>query len=399
MKLRWHLLALLTSLVVVIVVWLASNGPLWLLNGFEDIRFAGYCEASKQLRSVVVRDQGKTWHLETRDVRNGKLVKEVLLNQPVAQGNIYIIANGITVQPSKAPLVVVQTVRPNGNRMEWCYLFDPETGVLLRKAPFLLKGFVMPVVSGNRVAIVTERDLWLFDEKHAEGRSLNIVGIECLEVSHDGKWIAYSGQDGVYIIDWETGNNLQALESAKAEAVFSMAFQRDGRLLLANYSGGFRMSRWRWNGKTLQLDSPVFVALDRIGGGPIQPLRIIDEGSHCHVASYAYVGWAAEIRTACQWLESQGWNVQRWLPRETRLVWHVLDNDNYELRRYEQAAFRAIALSNRLSVNYFGENLKTDRIEVWVTSPRWPNLLALGIVVYLLLYVMMRCRESVSSGP
>lgn len=399
MKLRWHLLSFLIALAVVIVVWLATNGPLWHLSGFEDIRFAGFCEVNRELRSVVVRDQGKSWYLETRDAENGRLIKEVLLDKPVAQGNIYIIANGVSEQPSKAPLVLVQTIRSNGNRMEWCYLFNPETGARLQNAPFPLKWSPMPVVSGNRVAIVTERDLWLYDEKHVDGRSLNIVGIECLEVSHDGKWIAYSGQDGVHIIEWETGNNQLALESGKTEAVFSMSFQSDGRLLLANYSGGFRMSRWRWNGKTLQPVAPVFVAFDRVGGGPIGRLRLKDEGSRCHVASYAYVGWPAEIRTVCQWLESKGWNVQKWWPRETRLVWHVLDNDNHELRRYEQAAFRAIALSDRLSVNYFGDNLKTNRIEVWVTSPRWPNLLALGIMVYLFIYVIVRCRVTASSGP
>lgn len=399
MKLRWHLLSFLVALVVVLVVWLASNGPLWHLNEFEDIRFAGYCEATGELRSVVVRDQGNSWYLETRDVRNGRLIKEVLLEKPVEQGNIYIIANGVVEQPNKAPLVLVQTVRSNGNRMEWCYLFDPETGVRLRKAPLSLKWSPMPVVSGNRAAIVTERDLWLFDENHAEGRNFNIMGIECLEVSHDGKWIAYSGQDGVHIIEWDTGNNQLVLERGKTEEVSSMAFQRDGRLLLANYSGGFRLSRWRWNGTTLQPVAPIFVALDRIGGEPIQPLGIIEEGSRCHVASYAYVGWRAEIKSVCQWLESQGWNVQRWLPRETRLVWHILDDDNRELQRYEKAAFPAITLSDRLMVNYFGENLKADRIEVIVTSPRWPNLLALGMVVYLLLYVFMRCRELRYSGP
>jgi len=393
MKLRWHLVSLFLAIAVAGVMWLSTNGPLWQLDGYEFVRFAGYCEATQELRSLVAKDHGKSWYLETRDVHDGRFIREVMLEMPVGVEGFFHIANGNSVQPGLTPVVLVQSIRRNTSSIDQCYLFDPKTGARLRKVPFALKSDITPMVRGDRIAIVTTRDLWLIDERNVQGRSFNIVGIECLQISYDGKWVAYFGQDGVHIIEWETGKNHLVLESDKTNYFSLMSFQRDGRLLLASYDSGFRMSRWRWDGKRLQQVTPEFVAYDQIGGGPFGTLLIKEEGSRCHVASYAYVGWPSEIRTVCRWLEAQGLNVKKWLPYETRFAWHVLDDDNHELSRYEQAAFGPIILSDRLSVKYMGS------IELWVTSPRWPNLLALGMMVYLLIYVIVRCRAFVTSGP
>jgi hypothetical protein len=221
-----------------------------------------------------------------------------------------------------------------------------------------------------------------------------------MAISHDGKFIAYLGQDGVHMIDCETKKNTLALGRDQSGSTRSMSFQRDGRLLLSSYpSQSFQLSSWRWNGEYLQSDSSAFSTEGGQGSHLIGGMLIMEQRDCIHVASFAYYGWPSSISFVCGWLQSKGVNVNNWLPLKTRLLWHVLDKENHEISRYQQLAMVSTPLSSRLSVNYRDSNEKNTRIELWVTSPRWPNLLALGMMVYLLLYIIARCRVSAFSGP
>jgi len=391
MKLRWHLLSLFFAAIVAAAAWFYISGPLWSIDGYEEVDFAGYCPATRELHSLAVRDQGESWYFETRDVQDGRLLRETKLDKPPGRGWAHCFANADMEAQSRMPAVIVQSNRTNTPFFQ-CYLFDRRTGVSVAEVPLSMKERIMPEVSNCRIAIATERGLWLIDENNIQGSALYAADIECMAISHDGNYIAYLGQDGVHMIDCKTKKNTLALGRDKSESASSISFQRDGKLLLSRYSSkAFRVSRWRWNGECLQSDSTVFSTEGGQGSHFIGSMLMKEQTGCVHVASFVYLGWPSSINVICGWLQSKGVNVKNWLPLKTRLQWHVLDENHREINRYEELALGHKPLSTRLSVNYYGLNEKNTRIEVWVTSPQWPNLLALGMMVYLLIYVLALC--------
>ncbi len=101
--------------------------------------------------------------------------------------------------------------------------------------------------------------------------------------------------------------------------------------------------------------------------------------------------WPLQFKSLFQWLADKKLPIERWVPKQYYRHWVVLDNqDQIQREYYETDRNRRRELYDHFAVEVEPDKqYATSTITFWNEHPVWPNALAVGVVLYLLLYVVM----------
>ncbi|MFT3878413.1 MAG: hypothetical protein QM703_01995 [Gemmatales bacterium] len=409
MKLRWHALGIAIATITGVLYWLWSLQPIWRVAGYEKAIHAGYSKATLEVRSLVVHKQDENWYLETRDSRDGSLLKEVKLDNLALQDTVTTVVNGATEKSFNAPLIVI-VVKNDQFRTHEALMYDPQTGTQRESTSIPSEYFELPAISGDRAALITRHQLWLVDGSLNQIRKLNIPNVRAVRIAPGAKYLICRKSDGLYLLNWESDQLIKVYPNDEKTVwsdfdQFDFRFLNSGQLIMRRYAPGCRLSRWQWNGTALQQVAPeLVIATSEWEVRAAQTMQLIfmeDEQQRMHFVSFAGMSWPREYRWPLIALSKMGVKVETWIPQVTVLLWNVVEGNHREVYRYEETIkqFRLTRLTNYLQISYGANQAPGKCIEMMSTAPRWPNVLAIMVVIYMLLYVFMLCRAVRSSGP
>lgn len=401
MKLRWHLLSLLLASIVTGLFWFSPRGPVWQLEDHRTVRSAGVDTIRNEWHTLVCDSNKSNWRVETRSGIESQVIRSVPLALPACKGiNQYM--NRVREASSEAPLVFVDLCsesQPSGDlKVEMrVWLLDSQTGQLLRPEPFILSANGAVAQHRDRVAIGGADQLWLLEGKAGQGRTVQLKNAMNMKFSTDGRWLACTDAASLLcFIEWETGMVKRPV--GFTNQVHSLAFiSNDTVVLSMSMLAGQEVSRWRWDGETLHPVSPGIVLPSNMW--PLFSKH--DPNGRLHISVQTNEDWPLQMKPLLSWLEAHQVPIAQWFPRENGFHWHVLDDKDRSVREYhEPRQNKYIQLNHPYALEIRpGVRSAGTIVVVWNTSPVWPNALALGMVVYILLYVIVRCQVPASSGP
>ncbi|HQR05880.1 MAG TPA: hypothetical protein PLN21_03605 [Gemmatales bacterium] len=403
MKWYWHLLFLF---VAGVAAWFASDWlsqPLWQIEEARPVSFDKFDEARKEWTTLTGDAERKNWWIETRAGCDPTVIRRLKLELPPLTGDIPYFGSSVSLMSFSGDAVLcheyIRLGNPNANvsvEMRYCIL-DPVTGKVLRR--FTIPNNPLGQIAGDhsRVAFTEGVFIRMFDINTKKERSIKVGNTQCLSFSPDGKLLACvdRGNDTFYLIDWENAVLIEPLQSAKK--VSSFCFLTNDSLLLAHDSSRNEMvhSRWRWDGSSLKQVSPGV----RLSSQQFMPLVKPNHTDELHLSVNSVKDWPMQLKSLFQWLADTKFPIERWIPKQYRRHWVVLDDqDHIQREYYESNQGRRHALYDQLSVEVEPDKqFGSATITFWNEHPVWPNSLAVGVVLYLLLYVMLLVRQSWST--
>ena len=394
-----RLLILLLSLGTAIGFWCWARSPVWRVDGYEYIRPAGHFEKDGKLVSLVGRNGKSEWYIETRDFDSGRLMSDVKLDIPQRLGELYCLPMADR-QKGDFQLIGVIDYCPNMPIKNNVWVFDLRTGARLNKAAFVVPFFNDSWSLGGRLAVFQEDKLILIDQEHPTGREIKYNRITSARIASDGTFVVVAKENGIHIVDWKSGQELASEKLPSSGSTLYLAMTRNNLIVVGwDDQKQYRNLQFRrWTGKTLEKAAhDVKLAADGSTTSMIGGLWVRESvDGKLTVASHAGMDWPEPYRVLCRWLTAQGLDLQRWMSHETVLLWYELDSNYQIARRFEKPAKSPMPLNERLAVEY--PWIDTESLTMWNTKPKWPNAMAMGIVMYLLLYVWSRRKDKVAQG-
>ena len=112
-----------------------------------------------------------------------------------------------------------------------------------------------------------------------------------------------------------------------------------------------------------------------------------------HLSVNSVKDWPLQFKAVLQWLADKSFPIERWVPKQYHRHWVVLnDQDQITREYYERNQSKRRQLYDHFAVEVEPDKqFATSTITFWNEHPVWPNALAVGVVLYLLLYVMVLC--------
>ncbi|MFT3878411.1 MAG: hypothetical protein QM703_01985 [Gemmatales bacterium] len=399
MKLHWHLLFLFLATLTAIVSWLLLSEPLWEQTGHDAAYYVTHHQTEGELVSLLVRNQRSTYTVETRDLLDGRILKTVDLDLP-GQRYLPVIVPHDQKQPGEHELVVIgfPGVIKNGSGGNFAIkIFDALTGKSLTNELFGVMADADFGVRGEKVAIPTPTQLLLFDSRTRQLRKFELAEINSAHISPDGNWVAVTQKSALLILDWESGKVLasQKLRGRK----YKLSFDRQGSLTLLGNNPGILLSRWKWDGREIKvlkketrIEMEAVMSLDQIDWCE-------DGNGNWHITNGRMRNWPQQYRALCERLVQWGFMVSSYIEMQFIKTGLTL-NENFEtISRYEEPYYGSLNINDKVDVEYTNPAISNGSIMVRRHGPLLPNALAIGMVVYLLIYVMVRCMRPRPSGP
>jgi len=391
MKWYWHLLFLILSAVAAFFAgdWLSQ--PLWQIVEPHPVSFDQCKVDRKEWTTLVGDEERKNWWIETRAGRDPTVIRRLKLELPPLTGEYpYFGASTSLFKIMSCDAVLChEYIRTGGVEMHYCIL-DSVTGKLLKR--FAIPGNPIGRIAGhgNKLTYVGHGFIHLFDVVANTDRSLRIGNAVCLTFSPDGKLLACVDRltKTFYFIEWEKAELIEAIQAETS--VESFTFATNSTLLLVHDRiDRFAVhSRWHWDGTLLKQISPG-IKLDDM---QIMPMVKSRHDSELHMSVSQEKDWPLRFKSIFQWLTDKQFSVEHWLPKQYYRHWVVLNDQDQIQREYYERGERK---GRRELYDHFSVEVEPDKqfatstITFWNEHPVWPNALAVGVVLYLLLYVMV----------
>jgi hypothetical protein len=329
---------------------------------------------------------------------DGRLLIQVNLDLP-SWNYVPIVIGNDQKESCDHPIVAVGLFGAprNGAQGDFAMrVFDGQTGERLTKELLGFNASIEFSARADRLVVPVDSQLLLFDASRKQIRKLDLSGVTSARISVNMKYVVIIQESVLQILDWDSGSILaqQQLTGKKHK----MQLARDGSILILRTDPAMAISRWNWTGSQITLITPE-TAIPEIKDRRLGFRQ--DITGRVQVAKEAHVDWPKPYRAICHWLANIGISVKKWLDIDGLFTWCVL-NDQFEvLFEYEESARRSngLYLNKQLLVEYGDPRFGEGMINVTRYAHAWPNALAMGVVVYLLIYVLARCLGHRFSGP
>lgn len=391
MKWYWHLLFLIFSTVAACFTANWLNQPLWQIVEDHPVSFDKYDPVRQEWTTLAGDHEGKNWWIETRSGRDPTVIRRLKLDLPPTSGPSPYLGSSMNLHKQPGDVLLchdsVYTERDPDIRFEnrFCIL-DSITGKVLRRFTIPNNPFGKIAGHGSRLAFAENGYIRLFDVSSRNERSLKLNSASCLTFSPDGKLLACIwGVGTFYFIDWEKA---VLIEPIQPKPVASFCFINNDTLLLVHdqyINLGEINSRWRWDGVALRQVSP---GIKRTTHSTWPMVKNTPTGK-IHLYAGAQKDWPLQLKSIFQWLTERKLPIDRWFPKQWRLHWLVLDDQDRITREYDelQSNYRH-QLYDQLSIEIKPDKGYTSTtVTLWNGHPTWPNALAAGMMCFLLLYV------------
>ncbi len=394
MKWYWHLLLLFLSAVS---AWFAGdwlNRPLWQIVEQHPVSFDQCKIDRKEWTTLVGDEERRNWWIETRAGRDPTVIRRLKLELPPLTGEIPYFGASISVLKMSCDAVLCHEYISAGDvEMHYCIL-DPVTGKFLRRFTIPHNPIGKIAGHGNKLAFVEKASVHFYDIDTKIERSVRVGNVNCLTFSPNGKLLACVDwtNNTFHFIDWDKADLIEPVGPPKT--VVSFTFISNDTLLLVYNRGKYGSnqqvhSRWRWDGAGLKQITPGIT----LASHQILPFFKATNNSELHLNADALKDWPLQFKSLFQWLADKTFPVERWFPKKVYRHWVVLDNQDHIQREYYEnnQSSRRRELYDHFSVEVEPDKqYATSTITFWNEHPVWPNALAVGLVLYLLLFVMMR---------
>jgi len=389
MKLRWHLLFILIGSVVAVLFALTPRQPLWQMSDARTVRYSGFDPVRHEWHALSSTSEKTDWQLETRAGLGSEVIRRVKLAVPSVKGEHFYIRTSLGRRD--APLVFIALYTQYiGNRLtveEPVWLLHPQTGELLRETPILAGNMVPIAMHGNRVAIADSEGIHLFEGLSGASRFLKLKSPYDLHFSTDGSLLVCSEKNTqkLYTIDWDRAEaHIQPVN----KRIYSIAFISPDVLLIFDTS---TVNRWKWDGKQFNAISPGIAAFSGIW--PLQ--HKIHRSGRLQVLASGAIQWAPLFDTFFTWLTQHQVPVERWIPKEGWQHWRLVDEQDQVVQEFDEPRnTNGYKIYDDLVVEPQPQKDGSTILQLWSHAPMWPNALAMGMITYLLLYVGMRCVQT-----
>lgn len=398
MNRRWHFLFMLLSIIAALFSGYFLNAPIWQIEDSRFINFDKFSEARKEW-SVIVGDQDRSyWWIETRSGRDATVIRRLKLDLPplTKPHNYYGLRESLLRNDTSDAIICCfrqrnSTPALGSSVIQHTYILDSETGKILRKFSTVDYRVGKIASHGYKVAFFEGEKLILYDLKKKTERSIPLTDADSLAFSPDGSMLACKADYNVLtLIDWDQGAPICPLSNGKY--IGSFCFIANDVLLILEHSisdwGVHR--RWRWNGSSLLPISPGVKLPSRT---TLIDIKQSADGT-LHLVMDYLLRWPTKFDSIFEWLTEKGIPVERWFPKSLHKLCVVLNNQDQILRQYyediAQDRGRRIKLYDQLGIDFESQEQRTI-IRFWSNYPVWPNATAAGLLVYLGLYVIIRC--------
>lgn len=404
MKWYWHLLLLILAAVAAWFVgnWLSQ--PLWQIEEARPVSFDKFDAARKEWTTLAGDAERKNWWIETRAGRDPTVIRRLKLELPPLKGQNPYQSWHIFLQTALScdAIVCYESVEDlSSTKREFVvfifFIISQSTGIVVRSFRIVNNPYTLIAGYGSKLAFVEGDYIRLFDVATNTERSICVRSeAACLEFSPDGKLLGCVSKNSTVLnfIDWDKAVLIEPVTSH--QLVTSFSFITSDTLLLAHERPSFDANnlyaRWRWDGKVLKQVSPGIKLMSR----HTLPVVKMTANGELHLSFYAVTDWPLPFKSLLQWLADKKVPIEKWVHRQIYDHWVVLDDqDRLQREYYEADRYSRRPLYDHLSVEVEpGKQYATSTITFWNDHPVWPNALAVGLVLYFLLYVIMLVRQS-----
>lgn len=389
MKLRWHLLFILIAGSGAILFALAPRQPLWQIRDTRTVTFSGFDPVGQQWYVLATNSDKTEWHWETRKGAGSEVVRRLKLAVPSVKGRYHFVRS--SPGTSDAPLVFIDTHdRYSGTSLVVevrAWLLHPQTGELLRDVPIFTGSSGSLAMHGNRLAIAGFEGIHLFEGLSGVSRLVRLKSPRDVHFSTDGSLLVCSENTAhqLYTLDWDRAE--AQLQPVKKE-MYSIAFISPDVLLIYDAD---KVNRWKWDGRQFNPISPGIKADSSVW--PLQ-YKIHRCGLLQVLASHGKM-WPIQFDTFFTWLSKHQVPMERWFPKEENYRWRLIDEQDRVVQEFQEPRHtNGIKIYGDLVVELQPQKEGGTLLQLGSHSPTWPNALAVGVVIYLMLYVVMRCVQT-----
>ncbi|MFT3882791.1 MAG: hypothetical protein QM703_24450 [Gemmatales bacterium] len=385
--------------------WL--NQPLWQIEEARPVSFDKVDAARKEWTTLTGDADRKNWWIETRAGRDPTVIRRLKLELPPLKGQNPYLSWRIFLKDAMPcdAIVCYQSVEDlSSTKREFIvftfFIVSQRTGNVVRSFRIVNNPYTLIAGYGSKLAFVEGDYIKLFDVATNTERSISVRSeAACLEFSPDGKLLGCVSKNSTVLnfIDWDKAVLIEPVTSKKP--VTSFSFITNDTLLLAHdqplLDADSFHARWRWDGKELKQISPGIKLKSRQS----LPVVKMTANGELHLSFYAVTDWPLRFKSLLQWLADKKIPIEKWVHRQIYDHWVVLDDqDRLQREYYEEDRYLRRVLYDQLSVEVEPDKqFTTSTITFRNEHPVWPNALAVGVVIYLLLYVMMLVRQSWST--
>ncbi len=382
-------LILVISLLSGAIYWIWASQPLWVSPAFLYASYIGFSEPDQTVVALVLEESGA--YFEWRELLTGNVVKRVPLQLEGPPKAVHAYFNS-QLGKREHDLVVAYVIDHKGKSYTLTFMLN--TGKSVGPVDEST-GDIFDVESrGRRCALFNPSTLFLVDGEQTGFRQLKIPKINNARVLADGKHVVCTLPDVALMLDWNTGKTIHRVNLQPSTSTRYWIFvSNSSDIFLFHYGvqspNNLYAQRWIWNGKELRPATMLVpIPQSEVGFGTslLDSVVTEDRNGRIRLACYASETWPAIVRPALDWLSKQGFKVDKYYPRHTRLLSVVLERDCSIAGKYEHEARDWEFLLDQYQLRIRLTGTQTV-ISLHNTNPVWPNAIAVAMLVYLLGYV------------
>lgn len=237
---------------------------------------------------------------------------------------------------------------------------------------------------GNRLAIADFDGIHLFEGMSGVSRLVKLKYPRDVHFSTDGSLLVCSDivNQALYTIDW---NRAEAQLQPVKKRISNIAFISPDVLLLF---GASKVNRWKWNGKQF---NPISLGIETVSTIWPRQYKIHRNGLLQVLASYGKM-WPIQFDSFFNWLSGHQIPINRWIPKQECYRWRLVDEQDRVVEEFQEPIHNnSTPIYGDLAVVIQPKQEGSTLLQLWSYAPTWPNALAVGVVIYLVLFVVYRC--------